>query len=408
MRDTELYQQILGIAPPWTVERVTLDVAKQRVDVWVEHAEGVRWACPTCGEEWPGYDHSEPRSWRHLDTCQLHTYLHARIPRIQCAEHGVVQIQVPWAEPKSRFTLQFERFAIEVLKACSVTAAGRLLALSWDETWGVLTRAVARGQARKPAKLLRYAGVDEKAIAKGHRYHTLVADLEAGTVEAVERDRSQESLEGYWRTLTDEQKAGIEGIAMDMWAPYVAATRAQIPDADAKIVFDRFHVMQQVNQAVDIVRRREHRELVERGDERLKRTKYLWLYAKEHVPARRRQEFTALRRMDLKVARAWGLKEHLRRLWSFRRWGWAWAFWKGWYWWATHSQLTPMRQVAATLKRHVTNILTYLAHPIGTAVLEGINSKIQTVKKWACGFRNDDHFRTAIFFHCGGLNLYPC
>lgn len=408
MEDRELYRQILGITAPWTVERVTLDVAGQRVDVMVEHSEGVRWGCPTCGTSLPGYDHAELRVWRHLDTCQLHTYLHARIPRVQCPTHGVVQARVPWAEPRSRFTLQFERFAIDVLKACSLTAAGRLLSLSWDEAWGVLERAVARGQARKEAVALRYVGVDEKAIAKGHRYHTLVANLETGHVEAVERDRKQESLERYWQSLTPAQKAGIEGVAMDMWAPYVAATRAALPDADAKIVFDRFHVMQLANEAVDTVRKQEHRALVEAGDERLTRTKYLWLYAKEHVPASRRREFAALRRLDLKVARAWALKEALRRLWSYRRWGWAWACWTAWFWWATHSRLTPLRRLAATLRAHLTGILNYLAHPIGTSVLEGINSKIQTVKKWACGFRNDDHFRTAIFFHCGGLNLYPC
>ncbi|MEK7767065.1 MAG: transposase family protein, partial [bacterium] len=168
--------------------------------------------CPTCGTEVAGYDHAEPRVWQHLNTCQLHTYVHARVPRVKCPTDGVVQARVPWAEPRSRFTLQFERFAIDVLKACSLTAAGRLLTLSRDEAWGILTRAVARGQARKEATPLRYVGVDEKAIAKGHRYHTLVADLETGTVE---RDRKQDSLERCWQTLTPEQKAGIQGVDMN-------------------------------------------------------------------------------------------------------------------------------------------------------------------------------------------------
>jgi transposase len=408
MLDTELYRQILGITDPWSVSEVKLDVGAQRVDVWVTHAEGVRFACPTCGTELPGYDHAEARSWRHLDTCQFQTFLHAQTPRVQCPTHGVVQARVPWAEPRSRFTLLFERLAIDVLKSCSLTAAGRLLDLSWDEAWGIMERAVARGQERKAPTRMRYVGVDEKSIRKGHRYHTLVVDLETSTVEAVRPDRDQESLEGYWRTLTAEQKAGIEGIAMDMWPAYIAATRAQIPNATAKIVFDRFHVMQYLNKAVDTVRRQEHRALRAQGDDRLTGTKYLWLYGRERVPQFRQRAFAALRRTDLKVARAWAMKEQFRRFWGYVRVGWARAFWKAWYWWATHSRLRPMREVAGVLQRHLDNILTYVQHRITNAPLEGINAKIQKVKQWACGFRNDDHFKTAILFHCGGLNLYPC
>ena len=408
MQDTELYRQILGITAPWSVSEVKLDVAVQRVDVWVTHAEGVRFACPTCGTELPGYDHAESRSWRHLDTCHFQTFLHAQTPRVQCPTHGIVQARVPWAEPRSRFTLLFERLAIEVLKGCSLTAAGRVLDLSWDEAWGIMERAVARGQARKAPTRMRYVGVDEKSIRKGHRFHTLVVDLEASTVEAVRPERTEESLAGYFRTLTDEQKAGIAGIAMDMWPAYIGATRAEIPDADRKIVFDRFHVMKYLNEAVDMVRRRENRALRAQGDDRLTGTKYLWLHGRERVPRRRQRAFAALRRTGLKVARAWALKEEFRGLWGYTRLGWARAFWRWWYGWATRSRLRPMLHVAGVLRRHIENILTYIEHPITNATLEGINGKIQTVKKWACGFRNDDHFKTAILFHCGGLNLYPC
>lgn len=104
MRDTELYQQVLGLREPWSVERVDLNVAGRRVDVWVEHAASVSWPCPQCHQLLAGYDHAEERVWRHLDTCQFETHLHARIPRVNCAEHGVVNVAVPWAEARSRFT----------------------------------------------------------------------------------------------------------------------------------------------------------------------------------------------------------------------------------------------------------------------------------------------------------------
>ena len=105
MRDVELYRQVLGLEAPWTVTRVDLSVTEERVDVWAGHADRVRWPCPTCGAELPVYDHAAERAWRHLDTCQFVTYLHARSPRVDCPDHGVRQVRLPWAEPHARFTL---------------------------------------------------------------------------------------------------------------------------------------------------------------------------------------------------------------------------------------------------------------------------------------------------------------
>lgn len=407
MEDRTLYEYLLGLKTPWGVGRVALDSKEQRVDVWADHGE-VEWLCPECAKASPLYDHADERVWRHLNSCQYKTYLHARIPRVKCPEHGILQVKVPWAEPRSRFTLLFERLAIDVLRECDVTGATRVLGISWDEAWGILERAVRRGKLRKVVSPPCYIGVDEKSAAKGHRYLTLVCDLEKGNVEYIGDDRRQESLEGYYLGLTEQQREGIEGVAMDMWEPYIQATQAWIPGADDKMVFDRFHIMGHVGKAVDTVRKQEHRELCEQGDERLKGSKYLWLYGKENVPDRRRQEFDALRRQDLKVARAWAIKELLRKLWDYRYPASAEKFWKRWYFWATHSRLAPMRKAAATIQRHLRNVLTYVQHRITNAVAEGINSKIQTIKKMAYGFRNQAHFKIAIFFHCGGLDLYPC
>ncbi|MCW5781127.1 MAG: ISL3 family transposase [Nitrospira sp.] len=408
MQDTALYQYLLGLQSPWTVSRVNLDVNGQRVDVWAEHPEDAAWACPQCSRTLPLYDHAEERTWRHLDSCQFQTHLHARIPRVECGEHGVVQILVPWAEPRSRFTLLFERLAIDVLRQCDVSGATRILRISWDEAWGLMERAVTRGRQRKVRTVVRRIGVDEKAAAKGHRYLTLVCDLDEGTVEHIAEDRKQESLDGYYAGLTTEQLDGIEAVAMDMWEPYVQATRARVPEAAEKIVFDRFHVMGHVGKAVDAVRKQEHRELMESGDETLKGSKYLWLYSREHVPARRRDEFAALRHKELKVGRAWAIKEALRRLWHYVYPASGWKFWKRWYFWATHSRLEPIRKAAETIRRHIHNIVTYYQHPVTNAMSEGLNSQIQKIKSMACGFRNTENFKTAIYFHCGGLDLYPC
>ncbi len=408
MQDTALYQYLLGLQSPWTVSRVNLDLNEQRVDVWAEHSEEAKWLCPHCTETLPLYDHAEERTWRHLDSCQFQTYLHASIPRVTCGKHGVVQVLVPWAAPRSRFTRLFERLAIDVLRQCDVSGATRILRISWDEAWGVMQRAVTRGRARKQARTVRRIGVDEKAAAKGHKYLTLVCDLDEGTVEHIAEDRTQESLDGYYAGLTQAQRDGIEAVAMDMWEPYIQATRAQVPDAEDKIVFDRFHVMGHINTAVDTVRKQEHRALLASGDATLKGSKYLWLYSRENVPERRREEFAALKRQELKVGRAWAIKEALRCLWGYIYPASGWKFWKRWYFWATHSRLEPMRKAAETIRRHIKNILTYYHHPVTNAMSEGLNSQIQKIKHMAHGFRNIEHFKTAIYFHCGGLDLYPC
>jgi transposase len=408
MQDTALYEQLLGIKSPWSVRTVDLNVKEQKVDIWAVHIEDVVWECPECGQAKPLYDHAEERTWRHLDSCQFKTFLHARIPRIECPEHGIKQVKVPWAGEKSRFTLLFERLAIDVLKQCDITGATRILRISWDEAWRIMKHAVRRGLSKKQTKTVPVIGVDEKAIAKGHKYMTLVYDLTSGTVEYIGDERKTESLENYYRRLSSEQLRGIKAVAMDMWEPYFQATLKHVPAAHEKIVFDRFHVMGYVTKAVDSIRKKEHHELIERGDETLKGSKYLWLYGKENIPDSRRDEFVNLRGQELKVCRAWAIKEMLRRLWQYVLPASGLKFWKKWYFWATHCRLKPMKEAAATLKRHIANILTFFKHRITNAMSEGINGKIQAIKKMANGFRNPDNFKTAIFFHCGGLDLYPC
>ena len=408
MQDTKLFETILGLARPWHVARVELNTTSQRVDVWVEH-DDTRWPCPECAATLACWDHVEERTWRHLDTCQFETHLHARIPRVQCPTHGVKQVRVPWAEPRARFTLLMERFVIDVIQQCStVSGACRLLRITWDEAWGVLARAVARGQARKVAAPVRYFGVDEKAFRKGHVYHTVVCDLTRATVEYVGEGRSAESLAPFYAGLTPTQRDALEAVAMDMWDPYIKATRDGLPDGAARIVFDRFHVMRDITTAVDHVRKQEHRELRgATGASVLTGTKYLWLYAKEHVPATRGPAFQQLRALNLRVGRAWAIKESLRTLWSYRQLAAATRFFAQWYGWARRSQLPPIKRVAATLKRHLAGVLRYCRHRITNGVAEGLNSKIMTIKRKACGFRNPQHFTTAIYFHCGGLDLYP-
>ena len=411
MRDTQFYQQVLGLEEPWMVTGVDLNVAEQRVDVWVNHPAGVKWLCPHCGEdsdEFSCRDHAEERTWRHLDTCQFKTYLHARIPRVECSEHGVANVSLPWAEPHGRFTALMEAWIIEVLRECAtVSGACQLTDLSWDEVFGVMQRAVARGQARKQQRPLRHIGVDEKAFRRGHSYVTVVCDMDRSTVEYVSEGRTTESLSAYYQTQSAASLAAVEAVAMDMWEPYVQATLKHVPLAAEKIVFDRFHIMKHMNDAVDQVRREEHRELRQQHDDTLKGTKHMWLYAAENLPDKYQDAFQRIRDQNLRTGRAWAIKETLRQLWFYQSVGWARKFFHTWRHWAACSRLKPVRQVASMLQRRLEQVLNYCKHEITNAVAEGLNSKIMSIKRRACGYRNKENFKTAIYFFCGGLDLCP-
>ncbi|MGI0054412.1 MAG: ISL3 family transposase [Thermoplasmata archaeon] len=407
VQDTELYRHLLGIVVPWTVERVELDATERRVDVWAGHPPAERWPCPQCGQSLSLFDHAEERVWRHLDSCAFQTFLHARVPRVECPQHGKLRVRVPWAEPNSRFTALFERWSIQVMQQTDTAAAAELLGISWDEAWGIQERAVARGLAAKPPLALRMMGVDEKAVGHGQDYATLVYNLEKATVEWVGEGRKKETLDAFFGSLSLEQRTAIEAVGLDMWDPFIASILEHVPSAEEKMVFDRFHIAKHANEGVDKVRRSENRELWASGDPTLKGSKYLWLYRGENLPERHRDRFAALQALHLKTGRAYALKEALAGLWDYESLGWARKYWARWYLWATHSRLAPMIEVARMVKDHLKGVLNFFTHRITNAVAEGLNSKISTIPKMAYGYRNKAHFRTAVLFRCGGLSLYP-
>jgi transposase len=408
VRDTELYRRLLGLEPPWKVARVELDVKQRRVDVYAEHGKRKTWPCPECDAPCGLHDHDEERTWRHLDSCQFETHLHARLPRVRCDEHGVRQVRVPWAEPKSRFTLLFESFAIDVLWETDVLGAARILGISWDEAHGIMERAVERGLARREHKVPEYVGLDEKALARGQRYATISCDLSDGHVIEIAPERTMESVVRCFQAFSLDELTGVRAVAMDMWEPFIRIVSAMLPAANDKIVFDRFHIVKHINDAVDIVRRRENRALRAEGDDRLVGSKHMWLYAAENLPERYAVDFSSLRKANLKTARAWAIKETLRELWDqpSRSQGEAW--YKRWHFWATHSRLAPVKRVAAMIRRHLPGVLSYFTHRITNSASEALNSTIQMIKKRAFGFRSFENFRTAVLFRCGGLQLHPC
>lgn len=407
--DSELqkhYALLLGVGSPWEVKNVELKLAEKKVEIELAWQWGALATCPECGRECSIHDGAPERAWRHLDTMQFTTLLRARTPRSNCPEHGVKTMAVPWAAPQGRFTLLFERFAVEVLLASgSISQACELLDISWDTAQEIMRRAVARGLERRQLEGLKYLGMDEKSFKRGQSYVTLLTDLEESRVLDVVAERTTAAADQLWQTLTPEQKQTVEAVAVDMWAPFIQTIQKQVPDAD--VVHDKFHVSKYLGEAVDQVRRQEHKERMAQGDETLKGTRQLWLYNPENFSPDQAEAFSALKDLHLKVARAWAAKELFSTFWNYREKGWARRFFKDWFGWVSRSRLKPVIEVARMLKRHLENLLTYLKHPITNAVTEGLNSKIQSLKAAARGFRNFRNFRIRILFFCGKLNLYP-
>lgn len=407
MKDFPLYQQILGLVEPWRVESVRLKPKDLEIEVRVGLSDTL-WGCAQCQKRMQIHDYEE-RRWRHLDSCQFKTIIVSRVPIVRCAEHGTQTVAVPWAEKYTRFTRLFERLAIDVMLECSIRGGCELLRISWDEADGIKQRAVQRGLARKIPAVMPRLCVDEKGMGHGQNYLTIVAQVtdERTTVEYVGEGRQEKSLDAFWESLTAEQLAGVAAVAMDMWEPYVQSTLAQVPGAAGKIVPDPFHLVKYMNEAVNAVRQDEHRRLQAQGDDTLKNTRTLWLYGMEQVPGQHAQRFAEVKELNLQTSRAWAIKEVFRSFWRCDHVQQAEKYFAKWYGWAMRSRLAPIKKVARRCQSHLANILTFFVHRLTNGPIEGLNNKIQGLIKKACGYRNKARFKTDIFFHLGGLNLYP-
>lgn len=404
MRDKQLYQQILGIEAPWRVTDVDLSVREDEVKVYVAAKAGMRHCCPHCGKRCAGYDRRE-RRWRHLDTCQFKTILIADVVRVACPEHGVVMVEVPWAERGSGFTALFEALVIDWLQEASIAAVSRRLGVSWNAIDGVMQRAVERGLERRTRTPARHIGVDETSYRKGHDYVTVVS--EGTRVLYVGDERTQASLGRYYEGLTAEELAAIESVSMDMWQAYINATLEAVPDAERKIAFDKFHVAKALGEGVNRVRGAEHWALRQQGCHDLAGSKYQWLRNPDNMSREQWTEFKALRESTLKTARAWALKECAMSLWDYVSRPWAEKAWRHWLAWAARCRLEPMKKVARRIKMFLWGILNAVILKVHNSGAESINGRIQRIKARSRGFRNRARFRNAVYFHLGDLDLYP-
>ncbi len=338
---------------------------------------------------------------------QFATLVKADVPRVECADHGVLQVWVPWAEAWSRFTEMFESLVVNWLLEASASAVARNLNLSWDEVGGIRRRAVERGIARREVSELKNLCIDETSYKRGHRYLTIKTDQDTGDVLDVKEDRKKESLSTILQRLSIEERSAIESVSMDMFPAYIGTVRDWIPEADTKICFDRLHVVQYLSRAVDLVLHAEHNAQLKIGDDSLKSTRCAWL--RDSLKMRRATwlSFKELAESTLKTARVWHIKESSNHLWSNLSRTWTVKQWTAWYNRAIRSRLEPVKDAVHTIKNNLWGIINAIVLRKTNAKAESINSKIQTIKSRARVFHSADRFRLSILFHCGGLDMYP-
>ena len=308
--------------------------------------------------------------------------------------------------PGSRFTLAFERYAIDVLSAAgSLSEAAGWLRLDWDAVHRIQRRAVERGMARRESEPTACIGIDEKSFGRGQSYGSVVSDLTGRRVLEVVQNRDEQAAKEGLETLPPTLRQGIQAVTMHMWKPFINAATQVLPDAD--IVFDKFHIVRLLHDGVDRVRRQEHRHLKAQGDDVLGGSKYLWLKSPAKQTPQQWSRFKSLLALNLKAGRAWGLVQTFETFWQCADEAEACEFFKRWFGRAKRSRLTPIQTAADTIKRHLHGILTYFKHRITNASAEGLNSLIQSLKSAARGFRNFANYRATILFHLGKLSLKP-
>lgn len=415
METNELFEAVLGLKAPWRVAGVTFDPkggeGRGQVDIRVEFPVGSRFACTECGGAWPTHDTVE-RTWRHLNLFQHMTYLHARVPRTRCTEHGVRTAAVPWAREGSGFTLQFEGYIMMLAPAMPMAQIAEVVGEHDTRLWRLTSGYVERARATVDMSSVEALVIDETARARGQCYVTIFAEpgVESGRVLFVTDGRGSETFHAFCADLAAHggRAAQVHDVAMDMSAAFRKGATETMPMAE--ITYDRFHVMKLIGDAVDQVRRIEVKERPE-----LKGTRFDWLRNPGSLSAAGCVRVLRFHRMHFRTAKAYQLRLNLQDLWSMPSVDLAREYLRRWCAWArratraadpaTTAGFAPLRRAVETIRDHTEGILAYFRRRMTTALLEGINSLVQAARARARGYRNPDTFKTMIYLIAGRLDF---
>ncbi len=407
MDQNELFAIGLGLTAPWKVVRSGFEdsgAGSRILYVDIDFDAGSKFPCPTCGKPCSVYD-SEVKRWRHMNFWQHATFLNARVPRIECPEHKVRQAGVPWARTESGFTLMFEALIMALVREMPVAAVGVLVAEHDTRLWRIVRHYVGKAHAAQDWSEIAAVAIDETATRKGHRYATVVVelDLEAkreARLLFMTPERTAESV-GQFAQAMNAHGACAQQIltaAIDMSPAYQKGVAEHLPQA--KVVFDRFHVMKLAGEAVDAVRK----DLRAQGVD-LKGAMWALRGNLENLREDQRELRRDLCTRHKVLGRAIALRESLQDTWEWPGPVSAEFHLKGWCSWAVRSRLAPFQKLAQTIKAHWNGILAFYPNRITSAAIEAINGIIQTARRRARGFRNFLNLQAICYWMAGRLEL---
>lgn len=377
----EMFAQGAGVVDPWIVTQVQMVRAELEIHVDLRDNVGTL-PCSKCQAPSPLYDRAPERRWRTLDYFMFKAFIVAGPARVRCPEHGVRRAQVPWAQPGSHFNYHFQALVLSMAQNTPMSVVARQLREHDTRLWRVVRYHVNDGLTRQDLSRVRRIGVDDKSYRVGHKYVTVVADLDTAKVIFVTVGRDGDTLRRFRDHLIEHggDPKTIAQISQDMSEAYASGARQYFPDAT--VVFDHFHVIKLMGEAVDAVRREEQRE-----QDILRGTRYIWLKNAPNLTKKQLSDLTDLSRLNLRTVRAHKARLDLQDIYSELDAATADKRLRRWYFRATHSRLEPLKHFAYTVADHWAGILAFFRSRTTNGLLEGLNSLIQATKAKARGFR---------------------
>lgn len=396
-----LFQLALGLSSPWEVESSRFDPVKKRLDIILCFARGSTFTCPDCGQMPLKAHDTIDKTWRHLNFFQHEAYLTAKVPRVHCDHCGVRLVDVPWGRPGSGFTLLFEALVMMLAKAMPVKTLAEYVGEHDTRLWRVIHHYVAQGRADADHSEVEEVGFDETSSKRGHNYVSLFVDLAGPDILFATEGKDASTVTKFKEDLIAHggAKENIKQMCCDMSPAFIKGVTDNFPDA--KLTFDKFHIMKIVNEAVDQVRREEQKQYPD-----LAKSRFAWLKNPENLTKKQAEKLArlTLKKLNLKTSRAYHIKLNFQEIFNQTDEG-AECLLKKWYFWATHSRLQPIIEAAHTIKRHWDGVLQWFKSRITNGVLEGINSLIQAAKARARGYRTTKNLIAMIYLIGGNLKF---
>lgn len=405
MNSKQLFEIALGDIHPWQIQNIEfkqLDEKVRELHIRLDFPAGSQFL-DSYGVLCKAYD-TEMHTWRHLNFFEHRCLLHARVSRITDSKGEVKKVQVPWARRNTGFTLMFEAYVMTLLRLeMSPSSVADLVKVYPQRIWDVFNHYVGLAKGQSDDSGIEEVGIDETSKRKGHDYITVGVYLSQGRVFKVAMGKDAaavKALAGHLEAHGSPPQQ-VSQVCIDMSPAFISGVTSAFENA--QITFDRFHVMKEVNKALDELRKTEQKECKE-----LKGHKYTLLKNPENLTDKKQAELADLLLLYPKIGEGYRLKTQFREFWEFDHPGKAERFLKDWCKQVAKSSIFPFQRAVNTIKAHWSGILNFIKSQITNGILEGINSKIQLAKKRARGFRNVNNFINMIYFLYGKLNFtYP-